>query len=1216
MSLAEDIKKYIDSKDDVVAYNKIKKEFFSDVLEQLENGKLSAEYLSRKISELSKEERDALFYKRSRGKASISSRAAQLISDIYVYYLGIPIRDLSLAVLVAEGLSDTNFNRICQHPYDAWLKSPSRLSRQVWLQRQLLSDLKLTIPEVVNTEILETGLKNGLDDGTVRLDDSFLTVIKRAPRFLTVLINKLYKQYQGEEREQEFTESLKSEILPLLDEQDEEHAERNQQLLISLVQTDVPILTALTKARPRFFLSLNQSAQKDVLNALSFEETTALEASLTDYLNKVDPVMAEHGLGEISNFLAGEKGSHEQSGSDSVLISLRDHIKIRQGEKAASFVHTAQARKALLAIRTYLQLNPDDYKSHVFSELASRIRNEKDISVEMLQDILASADLPRLFAKWSGPTRSRAAGLMTQLFNIASFGENLTPAEQQRMVTDGELPLVLDKEDKLDRVINNHIEQSLMDPLRARGSLLGRTVESELSVYKTMANLGQYNLGKNSQRAEAIYQQFLINKGIAIAERQDQPVFDTQGHVLLEVRLTQEDMDEIIGQITEGNDTQGSLEKLAAAMGVERITETTFCNLDVSFHPRLRRQFLAYVEASAGQAVNPSVIIHESYKPLPEEKSITSHLEELFDKGEQGSIIPLQEEMTMHASLALRAIERLLIQKGLLNANESIFSTEEKQQLFEQINKKVMLRYHAALRDSIARKGSLVVTELNKELDGTRKKLSSEVRELLRNAMREKLSQADNLDDYQAAIKELKKDHFTSTTGSALDYLHTDASNQLVMRVSATEETAHNKQKGANRQAFRAIARNRYNPQEETVAAFKHQAVDARVPSIAVLGATDAIRDVADKLAVDVTRLHNKNPGYRSPVVYNLLTSLYTRIGDNGPGANQQRESARLILQGAHLYNKEQLSASRLDSLVYVQNIPVNQHTLKLDPSAFDDVTREATLMTQMAMISSLMHYRAHLPPSLSESLAKAHERLQSNYFNYLNTDMAECPFYKDSSSGKESLGYFEMMRGEWKNAVIQPCDNDLHVLVAQVLLKALANGDYRNEQFGMLMQSLSIFIEPTSMAGCKSANERYQAVAGRVALLWSMAEPVEHSSKPKEELLASLKAYVNEAVPMKEVQKQLDIAYNCSIPYGGACYHSHADQGGPSKLEKTDHQGGKLGFFDFNTNIAESGYVDRLVQKNASSMQAHKVAKVMVEEFSNDFATYTAARDQELHLL
>lgn len=47
-----------------------------------------------------------------------------------------------------------------------------------------------------------------------------------------------------------------------------------------------------------------------------------------------------------------------------------------------------------------------------------------------------------------------------------------------------------------------------------------------------------------------------------------------------------------------------------------------------------------------------------------------------------------------------------------------------------------------------------------------------------------------------------------------------------------------------------------------------------------------------------------------------------------------------------------------------------------------------------------------------------------------------------------------------------------------------MANDLHHTHEYAKLVQSLSLFVEEASIAGCKSGNERAQAINGRVAIL------------------------------------------------------------------------------------------------------------------------------------
>lgn len=188
-----------------------------------------------------------------------------------------------------------------------------------------------------------------------------------------------------------------------------------------------------------------------------------------------------------------------------------------------------------------------------------------------------------------------------------------------------------------------------------------------------------------------------------------------------------------------------------------------------------------------------------------------------------------------------------------------------------------------------------------------------------------------------------------------------------------------------------------------------------------------------------------------------------------------------------------------------------------------------------------------------------------------------------------------------WENSLTQAPAINLQELIVQVLFKMTANSDYQKKQFGTLIQTLSIFIEPISQAGCKSANERYQAISGRVELLKSMNGilPAQRSAFHNQ-IISTLQNYLKGSVKAKSIQAAMDLAYNKHNLYGASIF-SEEDQGAGSKVKATSNTDNPGKISEFNTNYAETNYLSRLMQKFAGAMQAHKahLAKVFTELFN-----------------
>ena len=479
---------------------------------------------------------------------------------------------------------------------------------------------------------------------------------------------------------------------------------------------------------------------------------------------------------------------------------------------------------------------------------------------------------------------------------------------------------------------------------------------------------------------------------------------------------------------------------------------------------------------------------------------------------------------------------------------------------------------------------------LNEALDKARKPLAIQCREKLVELMQETYPRTD----WPHEIKSLKKHDFTSTTATGLDYLHSDARNQTVIRISATDHTAHDKKVGQHNQAFRLLHRNHYRA-DGNIVPYAMRTTEARVPSIADKNTTQhkAVVDVAAKLHQDHRLLSAQSEHSDAPMVYNLLTSLHTFVYDISPfeRSNRQRLSAEYILQGSHLYNLQQVRAGEISSLVYVQNIPVNQHTNKLDDTAFDDVTKEATLMTDMALLSTLRHHAALFPCEIHKDLNKTYSFAHQKYTSFLPEAEQIGAYFHKTEAGHSVRDELKKHKNEWISAHLNTSPHDtMDALVIKALFKMYSKNMHRDIQFGMLAQALSIYVEPISQSGCKSANERYQAVSGRVELLKSIgSRRFDELSVEEREVKNALRDIIDGRGSFAKLQEHLDKAYNQHNLQGAVAAVSMEDQGASSKVQATKNRKTPGVITELNTNIAETGFLSRLHQTCSSAMQSHK---------------------------
>jgi serine/threonine protein kinase/phosphatidylserine/phosphatidylglycerophosphate/cardiolipin synthase-like enzyme len=681
-------------------------------------------------------------------------------------------------------------------------------------------------------------------------------------------------------------------------------------------------------------------------------------------------------------------------------------------------------------------------------------------------------------------------------------------------------------------------------------------------------------------RYEALYQQYLLELAIEAAKvpvPSDKRRFDPQGHIIVEV--SSEDALKKVFEREDPNDISIDKEKIANILRVDPM-KLTFCNIDSRGDDSLKEAYKVWLLENV---------------PSENKDLLIAAGDALLQSNESASIIPLQEEMEMHMRLKARVLRDALGELSYNNEDtwRTIHNTAAK-----EINHQVQMAFQAALLESY-KDNKIDYRILNQQLDKSRKEISRFCADTLMVACEENIG--DFYKKFEQVKDEITKKSFESHTATDQDYFHTDVRNQTALRIEGTDHTAHNKRinKGGDFQSFRAFHRNIYAKDVQdgqlTIQQLPQIRAEVRIPSIAIfknISKRDAILDVREKLKVNHHKMNELLGGeYKEPFVYNLLTSLPNiLIAKTLDAPNQQRASAEAILKGAHLFNKDQLQKTPPSSLWYIQNIPVNQHGNELNHQSRDEVTAEATLMAEIAMLSTLVNYIQN--DNLKNYYNNIYNSLKKDYEVFVKniSNSEEVGFFKDSVNGKNAIKTLNSMKKDKPN-VLSGSDSKLASapladLAAQVLLKAMVTNQHWNKQYGMLIQALSAFTQKATMMGCKSANERFQAVSNRCDLLLSMQGRKETLAGDEAAFVKTLTDYIKGSVSLNEVQLALDKSYNLYNLYGASTTVSHNDQGAPSKVIASENKTGKVS--EFNTNIAES-WLDRLIQKNAGNMQAHK---------------------------
>lgn len=1174
MTLAKEVKVYTASKQ-VVGHDRVKKDFFNQIAILLDNKQLTGDLLTRKLAALSAKQRACLFYRGRAFGPSIHSHAAQLIIKLY-QHCGSSINEKMLNHLIHEPIYSPNPSRNtlteCNNVYRFWLRNPFSPWPTARLENALSKIFLSVIQNDENNEnlsLFDLLLRENVLITTNWLDLG-INLPKLIPQYLPVLFDKLAR------------ENSCLNILAIV--------EKNPNLLPFILETNIELAQQIVEHWPEQFFNASSTLQEKLYKRLR---------SNSDVLNQINSYVHQKFIPFTLSTDLRLQALNINDKDHQCFIDFQQTIKSLIPQ-AAELYQRDQYQEALKIINDYLALDPGNYKRNFFTQLQKKIKQQQNFNLSLLQEELKQADRTKLFAKMiAAPKHCRAAKVMKALYKVASFGRefnddfitetNLYKNDTYHMIYEGKLPELRDEESAQIFAISDQIKEHLLHPENMKKTFLGRHTEKVINYFQAQANFYLHQLAANTNEAEVIYQNFLINKGIELAKAR--PIFDPQGHVLVEVSLEESDIRFLIAQITGKYFTEVSVQQLGHYLGSPNLTATTLCKLDVSADPLLKQGFVKKLLLSGTPINNNNNLSDDKYVI-----QCSTIIEQYLNSPERNSVIALQEEMMAHVLLCARSLAKKEAKLKL--------TRHEKHDLNLVINQHTMAIFAELFKKIAFDEQSAVINfaRLNQLLDAARPALAATCRQLLVTILANKVDE----EEVTRLLADLNQHDFTSTTATGIDYLRSDAINYSVVRISATNDTAHDKKLGANHQALRVIARNHYDVCSlEKVYGYKDNNTTARVPSIAVRQVSHqaSVQDVAAKLEQSFNLLQQKAQGYHGPLIYNLLTSLHSKLYDISifESKNKQRMSAARILKGSHLFNKQQIERGQFNNLVFIQNIPVNQHTNSLDLNARDEATAEAALMTKVALLATFNHHKDLFPPLLKKSIGETYYRVHRLYLNFLEEQGDGFHYFKNSEHGKNVITDLHKIQTNWQmgelNAVTDT--STMQNLITQALFKMMTLDLHQNKQFGMMVQAFSVFIEPLSMAGCKSGNERYQAVNGRSELLNFM----NGTTIEQKELHQALVHFVNERnnVDMNILQEKLDKAYNKHNLQGACAAFSLEDQGASSKVTATKNNVNPGLISEYDTNVAETGFLTNLWQKFSSCLQAHKANLVGI--FKNLFA-------------
>lgn len=712
---------------------------------------------------------------------------------------------------------------------------------------------------------------------------------------------------------------------------------------------------------------------------------------------------------------------------------------------------------------------------------------------------------------------------------------------------------------------------------------------------------------------ELCYQQKLKAKALVNTDVR----FDPQGHALTEVALTQEDYKEVLSNIyrergdnfpntvsiqLKDNETvqtylsrldKDALRKtLSELIGGQALSVKTLVNLDAKENTALLDNFKQWVNVEIGK--EPASLafpdwfkVHilrqdrtEVEKKIREkyQKNFNTAVDHYCASQETSSVNALQEEMEMYASLAMNVYKNAF--DAVYKQGEPGHITEETWQAirlaaFTEINGKVKTVFQQALVAS-SKNGQIDFFKLNQTLAKARGHLADASYQALVDQADQRIAYFRERCLTPQIASQITKKSFEKTPASTWDYFCSNALG-LMARIAGSENTAHHKEAGEGHQANRLIT-------------YSDGSMVMRLPSIPDPKSKAYIKEnkTRDQWAVDDTALklqeveqalRKKLADYEGPVTLNRETSLAKD--------NKQEWRIGIEIQAIHQVNTKKNSGDKSQTnFVFIQGIPVNQHGKPLSHSG-TAIVRETTLMAEMAMLANF-----HQAFAGNDTIKSAYEAVIEQYQAFLN-DKNRKTCFCDTAQGQAAKNLLAQLKQDLKQTplTLPPrIEPDLRELVNQTLTQIFANNQHLDLRFGTTIQALSCFAQKATIAGCKSANERFFAVESRAILLRLLNQHPCTLMDARCEVLAALKNF--SANPSADSMENLVAVMdaNCNkyaTQIRAAAAVSGLDQGAAAKLMAFVK--GAIGvFYNWDTNRAVNTTQDRLQADGASEMQAH----------------------------
>ncbi|KTC87580.1 MULTISPECIES: hypothetical protein [Legionella] len=688
-----------------------------------------------------------------------------------------------------------------------------------------------------------------------------------------------------------------------------------------------------------------------------------------------------------------------------------------------------------------------------------------------------------------------------------------------------------------------------------------------------------------SRESQALYMQILAKQARAQALINiDKLAFDPQGRIVVDVKLPlTKIIEELKSELHRDISDQEGLENILG----QKISPVTTVSLDISDEEDLKQTFSEIVEKALKNAGSPA----------DEAKKLATQFMSL----PKGSIIALQQELHFHLALVSRVYQTTT---KLQDREQEMQAAHQSAML--RVNELVMNSLAQGLKSSLNRDGTINTAQLNKTLDKARKAIVPEAHIILLEEIARHTGEIISKADLK--IKTLKK-VAEKTTATPNDILHTD-NNGLAVLIEGSENTAHERVKG-EKFGHRQIISHKMGP-DNTVVANQNLHMQIRTPSPVVKedldeqeyieDASKKLKHITDKYVLKdrLTTDDTKPKAY----IYNSYTAINDTL-DDLTSKNRQTKSAIHILRGAHRHNARQLSnaSDNPSDAVFclVQNISVNGFGDTLGYDSSNTLVQESTLMAELAMLHTISdsisansstvvrkNGKPNLEPVKADVQKEKIKEVFELYKRFLNTPERKS-FFAESAEGQQAIQLISELKADWRAEINFSPTAGIMANAKLGLKNIMANNLHWRHENAKIVQALCVFSEEVSLGGCKSGNERAQAINGRVALLDDLLNKDEKDAQETEVVhhLATLAKSGNQITVsnIAALRKSLDRLYNERGLQSAMSLISLVDQGGPAKVEAKPR-----GVY-VSRNYAEEKVdsIDNLYQKNSSRFQAHK---------------------------